>query len=147
MLKQKLQDDLKTALKSGDSLRVSVIRLVLSAISYEFINKQHDLSDEEILAVLSKEAKKRRESIMAYTQGNRMDLANKEEKELVILNTYLPQQMTGPEIKKEVESTVNSLPEAERKNFGKVMSAAMGKLKGKADGAVIAKIVKELCSQ
>ncbi|MBI3385051.1 GatB/YqeY domain-containing protein [Candidatus Gottesmanbacteria bacterium] len=143
MLLNKLQADLKLALKAKDALRVSVLRMILSAINYEEIEKQHDLNDEEITAVLLRDAKKHRESIESFKKGNREDLWKKEEEELAIIQTYLPKQMSNADLKAEVGTIVASLTSEDKQNFGKVMAVVMSELKGKADGAVIVEMVKE----
>lgn len=144
MLLAKLQSDLNVALKSKEILRVSVLRMILSALNYEKIEKQHDLNDEEIINVLAREAKKHRESIESFKKGNREDLWKKEELELLIIQTYLPfKQISREDLKGEINKIVSALNSEDKQNFGKVMSFVMPKLKGKADGAVISQIVKE----
>ncbi len=143
MMLYKLQSDLKLALKAQDVLRVSVLRLILSALNYEQIEKQHDLNNEEIIAVLLRDAKKHRESIESFKKGNREDLWKKEEQELAIIQTYLPQQISHEDLKAEVNKIISALDSFDKQNFGKVMSLVMPKLKGKADGAVISQMVKE----
>ena len=98
LLKQKLAEDLKLALKGGDKLKCSVLRLVLAAIKNAEIARQVTLDDADILGVIAKEVRQRRESIEAFRQGNRQDLVAQGEAELAILNQYLPQQMTREEI-------------------------------------------------
>jgi len=98
LLKQKLAEDLKQALKGGDKLKCSVLRLVLAAIKNAEIARQVTLDDADILGVIAKEVRQRRESIEAFRQGNRQDLVAQEEAELAILNQYLPQQITREEI-------------------------------------------------
>ncbi len=139
----KLQSDLRLALKASDALRVSVLRLILSALNYEQIEKQHDLSDEEITTVLLRDAKKHRESIESFKKGNREDLWKKEELELAIIQTYLPAQMSMDDLKVEVANIVSALSQEDKQNFGKVMGVVISKLKGKADGGIIAGVVRE----
>ena len=143
MLLQKLQSDLNIALKSKDALRLSVLRMILSALNYEQIEKQHDLNEEEIIAVLLRDAKKHRESIDSFKKANREDLWKKEELELAIIQTYLPAQMSAGDLKTEIGNIVSALSLEDKQNFGKVMSMVMVKLKGKADGALISGMVKE----
>lgn len=139
----KLQSDLNFALKSKETLRLSVLRMILSALNYEQIEKQHELSDEEIITVLLRDAKKHRESIDSFKKANREDLWKKEELELAIIQIYLPAQMSADELKTQVGKIVSALSLEDKQNFGKVMSMVMVKLKGKADGAVISQMVKE----
>lgn len=143
MILQKLKEDMTASLKSGDAFSLSVLRMMISAVNYEKIDKQHELSDDEVINVLTREVKKRRDSIVLYRQGKREELAKKEEKEIALIGRYLPLQMSGEEIKKEVMAIISSISEADRLNFGKVMGTVMAKLKGKADGALITKTVKE----
>lgn len=143
MLLAKLQADLNSALKSKETLRVSVLRMILSALNYENIEKQHKLNDEEIINVLLRDAKKHRESIESFKKGNREDLWKKEEEELAIIQTYLPQQMSADDLKVEVGKIISTLNSEEKQNFGKVMSSVMMVLKGKAEGNIIANAVKE----
>lgn len=138
-----LHEDLNKALKNGESLKVSVLRLLLSALTYEKIDKQKELSEEEIINVIKYEAKKRRESIELYAKGKREDLVNKEKSELDILLTYLPKEMSEAEVGEKVKSIIAALPLEQKQNFGQVMGKVMGELKGKADGGLIAKLVKE----
>ncbi|MBI3981217.1 GatB/YqeY domain-containing protein [Candidatus Microgenomates bacterium] len=147
MILSKLREDLNSALKKGESAKVSTLRLLLSALSYEKIAKQHDLSEDEIIAVLKREAKKRQESIELYRQGKREDLANKEEQEQILIRTYLPQDLSEEKIRERVLFLVNHLPQTEKKDFGKAMQAVMTELRGKADGGLISKVVKEVLSK
>jgi len=147
MLKAKIEEQIKEALKSGDSIRLSVLRFLLSAIKNEEIAKQKEADDEDVVAVVQRQIKQRKESIESYRKAGRKDLAQKEEAELTILNTFLPQQLSEDEVKKIVEEIRSELSETEKNNFGKVMSAVMGRVKGKADGNIVAKIVKESLSQ
>lgn len=144
MLMNQLRNDLNSSLKKGEAQKVSTLRLLLSALSYEKIAKQRDLSEEEIIAVLKREVKKRQESIELYRQGKREDLANKEEQEQILIRTYLPQDLSEEKIRERVLFLVNHLPETEKKDFGKAMQAVMVELKGKADGTLVSKVVKEI---
>lgn len=147
MLLQRLKSDLIISLKSGDAFAVSVLRMLISALNYEKIDKQHELTDEEILAVLVREVKKRREAVLLYRQGNREELAAKEEKEITIIAAYMPKQLSDAEIRSEVEKILSGISDADKLNFGRTMSTVMGVLKGKADGALISKTVKEILGQ
>ncbi len=145
-LKEKLNNDLKQAMKGGDTLRRSVIRLVLSSVHNVEIAKQASLSESDILGVIAKEAKQREESIVAYKQGNRADLAAQEEAELAILKAYLPQQMTRDEIIAEVKKVIDEVGAKGPGDKGKVMGKIVAQLKGRADGREINNIVTELLS-
>ncbi|ONN26971.1 glutamyl-tRNA amidotransferase [Thermosipho affectus] len=141
MLKEKLLNDLKTAMKEKDQIKLRVIRLLNSAIKNFEVEKRKEATDEEIGKIVLKEIKKRQESIEAYKNAGREDLAKEEEKELEILKIYAPKMLSEEEIKNIVQEIINSI---EEKNFGKIMKETMAKLKGKADGALVSKVVKEL---
>jgi len=145
-LLEKLTQDLKEAMKAGNAGKVSVLRMLNSALKNKAIEKGKDasLTDEEAMQVLMREAKKRKESILAFEQGGRPDLADNEKKELAILEVYLPQQMSREEAVAVVEKVLAGL--ADKSNAGLVMKAVMAELKGKADGKMISEIVKEKLS-
>ena len=145
-LKQKLTDDLKQTMRDGDKVRRSVIRLVMAAIKNTEIARQATLKDTDIMGIIAKEARQRRESIEAFKQGNRPDLVAQEEAELTVLNQYLPQQMTREEI---IQAAHRVIEEVEAQGPGdknKVMPKIIGQLKGKADGREINAVVTELLS-
>ncbi len=148
MLHQKIVDDLKVALKSGDSFKTNTLRFLLSSLHNKEIEKkgrglEPTLSDDEVIEVLSREAKKRKEAIEAYKKGNRTDLAQKETKELEIIEKYLPEQLAEEEIEKIVKATIEKTGAKEVKDFGKVMAEAMKELKGKADASLVSEIVRK----
>jgi hypothetical protein len=143
-LKQKLVEDLKQALKGGDKVRRSVIRLVMAAIKNAEIARQVTLEEADILGIIAKEARQRRESIEAFEQGNRQDLVAQEEAELAILNQYLPQQMSREEIIAEARRVIEEVGARGPGDKGKVMPKLIAQLKGKADGREINAAVTEL---
>ena len=143
-LRQKLSDDLKQAMRRGDKVRRSVIRLVMAAIINAEIARRATLDDTDILGVIAKEAKQRRESIEAFRLGNRQDLVAQEEAELAILNEYLPQQMSREEIIAEARRVIGEVGAQGLSDKGKVMPKLIAQLKGKADGREINTIVTEL---
>lgn len=145
-LKDKLADDLKQALRGGDKLRVSVIRMVMSSIHNAEIARGGPLSDADMLGIFTKEVRQRHESIEAFRQGNREDLATKEEAEMAIIQAYMPQQLGRDEIIAEVRKVIAELCAQGPGDKGKVMSRIMAQLKGKADGREINQIVTELLS-
>ena len=147
LLKQKLTDDLKQALKSGDKVRRSVIRLVMSAIKNAEIARQSALGDADILGIVAKEARQRRESIEAFKQGNRQDLVAQEEAELAILEGYLPQQMTREEIIQAARLIIEEMGAQGPGDKGKVMPKLIAQLKGRADGREINAVVTDLLNQ
>ena len=146
-MKQKLMDDLKQAMRGGDKVRLSVIRLVMSAVKNTEIARRADLSDADILGVIVKEVKQRQESIEAFKQGNRHDLVAREEAELAILQEYLPEQMTREEIIAEARRVIEEVGAQGLSDKGKVMPKIIAQLKGRADGREINAIVTELLSQ
>ena len=145
-MKQRLHDDMTAALKARDEIRKSTLRMALTAITKaEVAGKEaRELSDTEIVDVLSSEAKKRRESVVAYREAGRAELADKEQAEADILAEYLPEQLTEDEIKALVTETITATGAAELgpRGIGKVMGALQPKVKGKADGAVVSAEVK-----
>lgn len=147
MLKEKISSDLKEAMKSGDAARLGVLRMLVSALNNRKIEKRAktgvevELTDEEVLEVIAKEAKKRKESVELFNKGGREDLASGEKSELVILSAYLPEQMGEVEVRKIVEKIVAA---SGVKEFGPAMKEVMKELKGKADASVITQILKEI---
>ncbi len=145
-LRQKLSDDLKQAMRGGDKVRRSVIRLVIAAIRNAEIARQATLDDTDILGIIAKEVRQRRESIEAFRQGNRQDLVAQEEAELTILNEYLPRQMTRGEIIVAARQVIEGIGAQGAGDKGKVMPQLIAQLKGRADGREINAIVTELLS-
>jgi len=145
-LKQKLMDDLKQAMRGGDKVRRSVIRLVMAAIKNAEIARQAALDDTDILGIIAKEVRQRRESIEAFRLGNRPDLVAQEEAELAILNEYLPKQMTREEIIVAARQVIEEVGAQGPGDKGKVMPKLIAQLKGRADGREINAVVTELLS-
>ncbi|HEV7471332.1 MAG TPA: GatB/YqeY domain-containing protein [Pseudonocardia sp.] len=145
-MKQRLHDDMTTALKARDEIRKSTLRMVLTAVTKaEVAGKEaRELSDPEVIDVLSAEAKKRRESVTAYRDAGRDELADKEQAEADILAEYLPEQLTAEEIAALVTETIEATGAAELgpRGIGKVMGALQPKVKGKADGGAVSAEVK-----
>ncbi len=163
-LKERIQEDLVKSLKGKDELKSSVFRLLLASIlnrekekRYKVYQTKPDLiekelveksqlTDEEIIEVISSEIKKRREAALEFEKGKRQGLADKEKKELEILKVYLPEQMSEEKVRKLVEEIIEKVGAKTQKDMGKVMSQLMPKVKGKADGNMVSSIVKELLS-
>jgi uncharacterized protein YqeY len=145
-LQQKLTDDLKQAMKAGDTVKRSVIRLVMAAVKNAEIAKQKDLEDGDILGIIAKEIRQRQESIEAFKQGNRADLAANEEAEMTVLESYMPAQMSRDEIVAEAQKVIKEVGAESIRDKGKVMPQLIAKLKGKADGREINEVVTELLS-
>lgn len=139
----KIWEDLTKALKAKDKLKVSVIRLLIADIHDQKIEKQAELTDEEVVALIRKGIKQRQEAIDLYLQGKRGDLVAKEKEELDILNTYLPQQLSPQELEKIVKDTISLSGVSGPQDFGKVMGLVMGKIKGRAEGNLVAQIVRQ----
>ncbi len=143
-LRQKLLDDLKQAMRGGDKVRRSVIRLVIAAIINAEIARQADLDDTDILGIIAKEVRQRRESIEAFKLGNRQDLVAQEEVELATLNEYLPRQITRKEIIAAARQVIEGIGAQGLGDKGKVMPQLIAQLKGRADGREINAVVTEL---
>lgn len=143
-IQQNIEKDYLKSFKAHDQARVDVLRLIKAALkNHEIEIREGILSDAETTAVLMKEAKKRRESITLYNQGNRPELAAIEEAELKVISEYLPAQMGDDELQKIVADVITELKPTP-KDFGKVMSAVMAKVKGQADGNRVSAAVKAL---
>jgi uncharacterized protein len=149
MLKQKLREELKQSMLAKDALKTSVLRMLLSAINYYEIQKGgagYEAADEDVLAVIQKEAKQRRDSIEEFKKAERQELVDKETKELEMLQAYLPQQMSEEDIKSLVKEAIDQTGAKAMTDMGKVMGALMPKVKGKADGGLVSRIVRESLS-
>ncbi len=143
-LKQKLADELKQAIKSGDKVKRSAIRLLLAAINNAEIARQGALEDADILGIIAKEVRQRHESIEAFKQGNRPDLVTQEEAELAVLQEYLPPQMTREEVVEAARRIIEEVGAQGPGDKGKVMPKLIAQLKGRADGREINAVVTEL---
>lgn len=146
-LQEQLVNDMKEAMKSGDSVKVSTIRMLKAAIKNKEIEKggtSYKLSDKETLEVIVTAIKQRKDSIEQFTQGHRLDLADKEKKELEILQAYMPPQMSDEDVKAEIKKAIAETSALSQKDMGKVMKVLMPRIAGRADGAVVNRIVREL---
>jgi uncharacterized protein YqeY len=143
MITARLQDDLKTAMKAKDKLRVSTLRMLISEMKNAQLEERGELSGERELSVLTSYAKKRRESIKGYEQGGREDLAESERKELEIVMSYLPEQVGEDEIRAEAARIIADTGASGPQDMGKVMGPLMAKFKGRADGAAVKTIAME----
>lgn len=162
MLKEKIQNNLKEAMREKREIEISTLRMVLAAMasresekrtkiwkekpqsSPEELGKESQLTDEGVVDVVSSEIKKRRDAILLYEKGGRQELADKEKKEMEILSQYLPEQLSEEEIKKLVQEVIVKTGAKEIKEMGKVMAELASKIKGKAEGGLVTKIVREL---
>ena len=140
MLKEKLNQDLKDAMKAGDTQKRDTLRMLVSAIKNKEIDKRQELTDEQVLEVLASEVKKRKDSVAQFLAGGRPELAEKEEAEIAVLHGYLPKQLNEDELKAIVAETVAGM---DKQDVGQAMKAVMAKVKGKADGTLVSKLVKD----
>jgi uncharacterized protein YqeY len=145
-LKETLDSDLREALRSRDERRKTTLRLALAAIHNAEIAKGKALEEGEVLAVLSKEAKQRRESAALFAEGGREDLAEQENKELEILTEYLPEQLSEAEIEARVREVIEEVGASSVAQMGEVMRVLMPQMKGKADGQLVSTVVKRILS-
>lgn len=143
----KLSDDMKAAMKGKDKKSLQVIRMLKASLQNEKINLGRDLTDEEELAIISREMKQRRDSLAEFEKVGRDDLAEKTKSEIAIVERYLPAQLTEDEIFQIVSQAIEQTGASSPKEFGKVMGVVMPKVKGKADGNQVNAIVKELLNQ
>lgn len=138
-----LNQDMKTAMKQKDKETLSTVRMLKSALQTEQINKGEELSEEEELTILAREKKQRVESLNEFKAAGRDDLVLKLEKELAVVDDYLPAQLSEDEVRTIVQETVAQTQASSMQDMGKVMGALMPKVKGKADGSLVSSIVKE----
>ena len=142
-LKSKITEEIKNSLKNGDKDRVSALRLLLAAIKQKEIDSREQLSDLEVIQVITKLAKQRKESIDQYLKANRTDLAQKEELELKILSSYLPSQLSDKEVEKVIDETLQEVGSTDKSEMGKIMGMLTKKLKGTADMGKVSKLIRE----
>jgi len=165
MLKKLIKEDLDKSLHQGDSFTVGTLRMLLSVIgmkekekrykifqknqslSNEELEKQSDLTDEEMLDVISSEIKKRKEAILLYEKGTRLDLVDKEKREVEILQRYLPPALSDEELTEIIKDTIKELNAKDIKDLGKVIGAVMKKTKSRAEGSRVSSLVKELLTR
>jgi hypothetical protein len=143
-LAEKITNDLKEALKSGDSRRVSVLRMVKAAIKNKEIEKRASLQDEDIINVLKSFVKRANESIEQFSKAGRTELVQKEKEELTVVQSYLPEQLSEEEIRVIIKDVINETGATSLKDMGKVMKAVMARGKGQIDGKLANTLVKEM---
>ena len=142
-----LNQDMKEAMRSKDKLRLSVIRMVKGSIQNEAIKlKKDQLTDDEALTVLSREVKQRKDSLQEFEKVGRQDLADKLQEELKILATYMPEQLSEDALKQIISQVITEIGATSKKEMGKVMGLVLPKVKGKADGGLVNKIVQQMLS-
>ena len=142
-LKEKLLSDMKKAMKSKDSLKLGTIRSVIAAVKNQEIDLQKDLNEEDVLTIVSREVKKRKEAASLYKKGRRPELEDKEIQEMKILQTYLPEQVSEEDLRQRIQQVIEETGAEGMKDFGKIMKTLVPEFKGKADNALI----KELASE
>jgi uncharacterized protein YqeY len=145
-LLEALQSDLKTSLKGGDRQRAAALRFLISQLQYARIEKQSDLDDAEVVDVLARQAKSRRESIEAFERAGRDDLLEKERFELEIITSYLPEQLSEEEIRSELARIVAEDGLEGMPDMGRLMGKAMESMRGRADGSLVSRLAKEILS-
>ena len=145
-LVEKINEDMKLAMKSQDKERLSVIRMLKSAMQLAAIEKKHDLSDEEVVDVLSKQIKMRKDSVTEFSKANRIDLVNQYNKEIEILMTYMPEQLSLEECLKIINEVINEVNPTSQKQMGLIMKEVTPKVKGKFDMGEVSKIIKDKLS-
>ncbi len=142
-MKERLLNDLKEAMKNKEKEKLSVIRMVKGAIQLEEINKKRDLTDDEIITIIAKQIKTRKESIVEFEKGGREDLISQTQSEIDLLNVYMPEQMSEEEVIAIIDSVFDEVKPTSVKDMGKLMGAITPKVKGKADLGFVNKIIRE----
>ncbi len=143
MLKEQLDADLKAAMKGKDQLKLSVVRMLKSAVKYREIELMKTLDDAGVQVVIGSEIKRRRDSVEQYRAGNREDLASKEEAEIAILQSYQPAQLSPEELAKIVDGVIARVGAQGPKDMGKVMKELLPEVQGKAEGKIVSELVKQ----
>lgn len=146
-LKEKLSAEAKAALKSGEKVKLSTLRMMLSEIRNAEIAKKGELTGEELDAVVAREARRRREAIEEFARGGRQDLVDKETYELSVIKEYMPEQMSEDDVRALAAAAIEETGASAPSDLGKVMGKLMPKVKGKADGKMINAIVREMLQQ
>jgi uncharacterized protein YqeY len=146
-LLDRLNQDMKQAMKDKDSLKLSTIRMLRSAIKNKEIDKRRALTDAEVEEVILSEVKKRNDSVTEYEKAGRQDLADKEKAEIEVLKAYLPEQLSEDEVRALVEEVIRETGASSKADMGKVMGVLMPKVKGRADGRLVNRLVTEALSQ
>lgn len=142
-IQDQLNNDMKVAMKAQDKTKLSVIRMILSSIRNAEIEKKAPLTDDQVLDILVREQKQRKDSLVEFTKGNREDLATKEAAEIEIIEEYLPEQLTEAEVREIVAAIISEVGATTKADIGKVMGQVMPAVKGRADGKTINRIVQE----
>jgi uncharacterized protein YqeY len=147
MLQQDINEDLKKAIRSKEEIRLSCLRLLKASIKNKQVEKGRDLTDEEVIGLISSAIKKGKEAVEAFRKGKREDLASKEESEIKIFQEYLPKQLGTEEIEKIVREVVSQLGATGPKDLGRVMKEAVARMAGRADGKTVNEIARNVLSK
>ena len=142
-LKEELLSNMKEAMKSKDSVKLGTVRGVISAVKNQEIDLKKELSEEEILTIVSREVKKRKEAAVLYEKGNRPELKDKEIQEMKILQTYLPEQVSEKDLRRRIQEVIDETGAEGMKDFGKIMKTLVPEFKGKADNSLIKELANE----
>ena len=145
-MKNKIIEDIKSAMKSQDKVALAVVRMLKSDIQMAELNKKSELTDDEIVSIVSKQIKMRKDSIKEFEKGNRNDLIEQSEQEIKILEKYLPEQLTEEEVTDIINNVFSKVNPTSSSDMGKLMGALTPLVKGKADMGIVSKIVKEKLS-
>ncbi|MEJ2348045.1 MAG: GatB/YqeY domain-containing protein [Patescibacteria group bacterium] len=146
MIKDSIKKQIIEAMKAKDEIKLSTLKLLSSALHNAEIEKQRDLTEEEEIEIVKREAKKRKDAIEAYEKAKATDRAEKEKKELAILQEYLPEEMPDSELEKIVDEVISETKASSMQDMGRVIGAVMGKAKGKADGKKVSEMVRSKLS-
>ena len=142
-LKEKLLSNMKEAMKSKDSVKLGTVRGVISAVKNQEIDLKKELSEEEILTIVSREVKKRKEAAVLYEKGNRPELKDKEIQEMKILQAYLPEQVSEKDLRRRIQEVIAETGAEGMKDFGKIMKTLVPEFKGKTDNSLIKELANE----
>jgi len=145
-LSEKINEDMILCMKNKDSFTLGVLRMVKGAIQLEKINLKRELNDDEVIAVISKQIKMRNDSINDFTKANRLDLVEQNKKEITVLNTYMPPELSDDEINQIIDEAFNNIKPTSSKDMGSIMREVSPKLKGRADMSKVNAIIKEKLS-
>ena len=142
MLRDRIADEMRAAMKAREQARVSTLRMLMAAMKNTQVEKGHELDDEEVVEVIAREAKRRRESMDAFEKGGRPELVEKEGAELAVLESYLPERLSGEELAALVDAAIAETGASTPKEMGNVMKVVMPKVKGRADGTAVSAAVR-----
>ncbi|GIQ68029.1 GatB/YqeY domain-containing protein [Xylanibacillus composti] len=145
-LTERLNNDMKQAMKNQDKFKLSVIRMIRSSIKNIEIDQRKELSEEEVLDIINRELKQRKDSLQEFQKAGRDDLVEQLQKEIEVIHEYLPEQLTEEEVKAIVQQTIQEVGASSKAEMGKVMGALMPKVKGRADGKLVNQIVQQTLS-